>query len=73
MSIEAQQELKEKYYSEATRYIDNAKEYLKNAQKEDNIYQDTKYVRTACGTACEVFPFHVLFILPLFKSSALTY
>jgi len=51
MSIVEQQELKEKYYSEATRYMDNAREYLKNAQKEGNLYQDTKYVRTACGTA----------------------
>ena len=30
MSIVEQQELKEKYYSEATRYMDNAREYLKN-------------------------------------------
>ena len=51
MSIGEQQELKEKYYSEATRYMDNAKEYLKSAQKEGKIYQDAKYVRTACGTA----------------------
>ena len=39
------------YYNEATRYMDNAKEYLKNAQKEGNFYHDSKYVRTACGTA----------------------
>ena len=51
MSIEAQQQLKEKYYSEAIRYMDNAREYLKQAQKEGAIYQDPKYVRTACGTA----------------------
>ena len=51
MSIEAQQQLKEKYYSEAIRYMDNAREYLKQAQKEGDIYQDPKYVRTACGTA----------------------
>ena len=51
MSIEEQQELKEKYYTEATRYMDNAKEYLKNAKKEGNVYHDPKYVRTACGTA----------------------
>ena len=51
MSIEEQQEIKEKYYGEAVRYMDNAKEYLKNAKKEGNIYRDPKYVRTACGTA----------------------
>jgi len=51
MSIQEQQELKEKYYGEAMRYMDNAREYLKNAKKEDNIYRDPKYVRTACGTA----------------------
>ena len=51
MSVQDQQELKEKYYAEAMRYMDNAREYLKNANKEDNIYSDAKYVRTACGTA----------------------
>ena len=51
MPIQEQQEVREKYYSEAIRYMDNAKEYLKNAQKEGNFYHDKKYVRTACGTA----------------------
>jgi len=51
MSAEEQYTIKEKYYSEATRYMENAKEYLKSAKKEDNIYRDPKYVRTACGTA----------------------
>jgi len=51
MSIEEQQKLKEKYYCEAIRYMDNAKDYLKNAQKEDDFYHDKKYVKTACGTA----------------------
>jgi hypothetical protein len=51
MSTTEQQELKEMYYNEAIRYMDNAKEYLKNAQKEGNIYRDPKYVRSACGTA----------------------
>ena len=31
--------------------MDNAKECLKKAKKEDNYYNDTKYVRMACGTA----------------------
>ena len=51
MSIQEQESLKEQYYSEAIRYMDNAKEYLKNAQKEGNFYHDKKYVKTACGTA----------------------
>ena len=51
MSIQEQQKLKEKYYSEAMRYMDNAKECLKNAKKEDGYYHDQKYVRMACGTA----------------------
>ena len=49
--MQEQQKVKEKYYGEAMRYMDNAKEYLKNAKKEDNNYNDLKYVRTACGTA----------------------
>jgi len=51
MSVQEQQELKEKYYGEAMRYMDNAKENLKQAKKDGNIYRDPKYVRTACGTA----------------------
>ncbi|MGA2297383.1 MAG: DUF5618 family protein [FCB group bacterium] len=38
-------------YKEAMRYIDNAKETLKLAGKEDKFYIDEKYVKTACGTA----------------------
>ena len=51
MSIEEQQELKQKSYAEAIRYMNNAKETLLKAKKEDNYYADRKYVRTACGTA----------------------
>ena len=51
MSIQEQQELKEKYYSEAIRYMDNAKECLQKAKKEGKYYRDPKYVRMACGTA----------------------
>ena len=51
MSINEQQSLKKEYYSEAIRYMDNAKEYLKNAKKEGLFYHDKKYVKTACGTA----------------------
>ena len=51
MSRYEQETVKEKYYSEAMRYMDNATEYLKKAKKEDDIYRDSKYVRTACGVA----------------------
>ena len=43
--------VKVKYYGEASRFMDNAKEYLKNAQKEGHFYLDKKYVKTACRTA----------------------
>ena len=39
------------YYQEAIRYMENAKETLKKAGKEDDFYQDDKYVKTACGIA----------------------
>ena len=51
MSIDEQQELKKQYYDEAVRYINNARENLKNAKKEGNVYCDRKYVRAACGIA----------------------
>jgi hypothetical protein len=51
MSIEEQQEIKQRNYAEAMRYMDNAKETLQKAKKEDYFYKDRKYVRTACGTA----------------------
>ena len=51
MSQQEQIELKEKYYGEAIRYMDNAKESLGKAQKEGKFYNDPKYVRAACGTA----------------------
>ena len=51
MSVDEQQEIKEKYYSEAVRYMDNATEFLKKANKEGKYYRDPKYVKIACGTA----------------------
>jgi len=51
MSVNEQEKIKEKYYNEAMRYMENAKECLKKAQKEDNYYHDSKYVKMACGTA----------------------
>jgi hypothetical protein len=51
MSIDEQKAIKEKHYSEAIRYMENAKETQQKAGKEDNYYLDKKYVRTACGIA----------------------
>jgi uncharacterized protein (UPF0332 family) len=51
MGIQEQTEIKEKHYNEAIRYMDNAKECLTKAQKKDDFYNDTKYVKMACGTA----------------------
>ena len=51
MSIQEQQHLKEKYYSEAIRYMENAKENLMKARKEGKFYHDAKYVKSACGIA----------------------
>ncbi|GHT42948.1 hypothetical protein AGMMS49965_15630 [Bacteroidia bacterium] len=51
MSIKEQEEIKQKAYAEALRYMSNAKDTLQKARKEDGYYVDKKYVRTACGTA----------------------
>ncbi len=43
---------KEMRYRDAARYIENATEILKTkGNKEGGYYQDTKYVKMACGTA----------------------
>ena len=36
---------------EALRYLENAREILKNAPIEDDTYTDVKYVQEACATA----------------------
>ena len=46
-----QDKIKSEYYKEAIRYMENANEALKKAGKEDDFYQDDKYVKTACGIA----------------------
>ena len=51
MSIQEQTETKTKYYTEAIRYMDNAKEVLEKAGKEYNYYIDDKYVKAACAIA----------------------
>jgi len=37
--------------NESLRYLDNAREILKNSPIEDNNYSDVKCVQEACGTA----------------------
>ena len=51
MLTQKQQEMREKYYSEAIRYMDNVRECLAKAKKEGKFYHDQKYVKAACGIA----------------------
>ena len=52
MTPEEQNLFLSKWHAEATRYMDNAEETLKKAQKQDHgWYKDEKYVRSACGIA----------------------
>ena len=47
MSVKEQEKIQEKYYSEAIRYMDNAKESLKKAYKEgfDDAYTIINKIR----------------------------
>ena len=51
MTLQDQQHIKQKNYAEAMRYIANAKDVLQKAGFKDGRYDDSKYVRMACGTA----------------------
>mgnify|MGYP001569431364 CR=1 FL=1 len=51
MSIKEQSSVRNKYYPEAIRYMNNAQEALDKAGKEYNYYIDEKYVKAACGIA----------------------
>ncbi|MCK9412184.1 MAG: DUF5618 family protein [Prolixibacteraceae bacterium] len=51
MGTTDQDKIRGEYYVEAIRYMDNAKETLIKAGKEDDLYKDDKYVKTACGIA----------------------
>jgi len=51
MGTADQDKIRSEYYVEAIRYMDNAKETLTKAGKEDDLYKDDKYVKTACGIA----------------------
>jgi tetratricopeptide (TPR) repeat protein len=52
MTPEEQNAFLSKEYAEAIRYMDNAKETLQKAKKQDDgYYQDEKYVKSACGIA----------------------
>lgn len=51
MGTAEQDKIRSEYYVEAIRYMDNARETLIKAGKEDDLYKDDKYVKTACGIA----------------------
>jgi hypothetical protein len=52
MTPEEQNAFLSREYAEAVRYMDNAKETLKRAEKQDDgYYRDEKYVKSACGIA----------------------
>jgi hypothetical protein len=51
MDRKEQNEFLSKWYTEAVRYMNNAKETLRRAGKDGSYYTDPKYVQTACGTA----------------------
>ena len=51
MSITEQQAIKQAYYAEAQRYLENARKTRILAGIEGKNYADDKYVRTVCGTA----------------------
>jgi hypothetical protein len=52
MTREEQDSVLSAEYTEANRYMDNAKETLRKAEKrDDGYYSDKKYVRSACGIA----------------------
>jgi hypothetical protein len=52
MTTEEQNAVLSAEYAEANRYMDNAKETLRKAEKrDDGYYSDKKYVRSACGIA----------------------
>ena len=52
MTREEQDIFLSKEYTEALRYMDNAKDALQKAKKKDDgYYTDAKYVKTACGVA----------------------
>jgi hypothetical protein len=52
MTNEEQNVFMSEHYAEAVRYMNNAEETLKRAEKLDHgWYKDVKYVRSACGIA----------------------
>jgi len=51
MTIEEQQNKKQKGYAEAMRYIANAKDALQKAGRDGRYFKDSKYVSSASGIA----------------------
>ena len=48
MSVHEQEQVREEFYNEALRYMQNAEDILKQAGKDGKYYLDEKYVKTAC-------------------------
>lgn len=62
MSIEEQNQLKANYYNEAIRYMDNAKEVLKKANKKDEFFQDPKYEKWRVAQLIMLYYWHSMVI-----------
>jgi hypothetical protein len=54
--LNQQEEIKQRGFSEAMRYMENAKDTLKKSRKEDNHYEDKNmYARRCCCHASEAW------------------
>jgi hypothetical protein len=51
MTVKEQENIKQKGYAEAMRYMANAKDALKKAGRDGNYFKDSKYVSSASGIA----------------------
>ena len=51
MSVQEQERIRIKFYSEAMRYMDDAKNILKNTPRKSGYYCDLKQVKMACRKA----------------------
>jgi hypothetical protein len=51
MTVHEQEQIKQKEYAMAMRYMANAKDMLKKAGRDGKRFKDSKYVSTASGTA----------------------
>ena len=58
MSSVEQEKIRRKYYEEAIRYMDNAKETLKKAGKVDRFFVDEKYVKNEAYNSLHLFGYY---------------